>query len=66
MLPFIGFNPVPIANEPPFVMEPYANREKLRIEHDGGVVRINCLIEPAETFKRRAHVGVRFGEIRAQ
>ena len=62
---FTGFNPVPIANEALFVMEPYANREKIRIELDGDTVGIDCLLEPAEAFERRSHIGVSFGEIRA-
>jgi hypothetical protein len=63
---FIGFNAIPITNEAPLVMEPYANREKLRIELDGGAVGSDRLLESAKTFERRPHIGVRFREIGAQ
>ena len=65
-LVFLGFDSVPIADQAPFVMEPYANREKLWIELDGGAVGIDRLREPVELFERRAHVRMRLGEIRAQ
>ena len=65
-LAFIGLDPIPIADEPPFVMEPYANSNKLRIEFDGGAVGLDRLLETAKTFERRAHIGMRLGEIRAQ
>src|SRR5450631_4096190 len=65
-LAFIGVNPIPITDKAPFVMEPYANGEKLRIELDGGAVGLDRLPKLAKTFECRAHIGVCFGEIRSQ
>jgi len=62
----LGSDSVPIADQAPFVTEPYANREKPWIELDGGAVGIDRFLEPAEIFERRANVRMRLGEIRAQ
>jgi hypothetical protein len=63
---FLGFNPIPITDEPSFVMEPYSNSKKFRIELDCGAVGFHCLPELAKTFECCPHIGVSFGEIRAQ
>src|ERR1700730_13301996 len=65
-LVFLGFDSIPIADRAPFVIEPYAHREELRIVIDRGAGGIDCLLEPAEIFERRAHVRMLLGEIRAQ